>query len=173
MDIREKTAKYYELWSIPFDDIQFYINHIPSIRSSILELGCGTGRVLTKLVNSCGCIHGIDNSNAMVNICRKKIQESGIDTDKIKIVVGDISNFQMDYKYDLIIAPYRVFQNLETDDQVDGLFNCVRIHLNPNGTCILNVFQPWPLNRIKESWDEKAEKFCWEMPYEKGYVTCY
>ena len=173
MDIREKTAKYYELWDLPFDDIPFYVNRIPSIKSSILELGCGTGRVLTKLSNHCATIHGIDNSVAMIANCREKIQKSKIEIDKMKIIVGDITNFHIDHKYDLIIAPYRVFQNLETDSQVDGLFNCIRNHLKPEGTCILNVFQPWPVNRIKESWGEKAEKFCWEKPYEKGYVTCH
>lgn len=173
MDIREKTAKYYDLWVLPFDDIPFYKNHIPSTNSSVLELGCGTGRVLMQLANHCAAIHGVDNSRAMIDICRKKIQVHGVDTDRIKISVQDITDFHMDYRYDLIIAPYRVFQNLETDAQVDGFFNCIRNHLTSKGTCILNVFRPWPLDRIKESWGEKAEKFCWKMPYEKGYVTCH
>lgn len=173
MDIREKTAKYYDLWTLPFDDIPFYMEHIPSAQSSILELGCGTGRVLTQLIDHCASIHGIDNSGAMTDICRKKIQKTGIDIDKVKIVTGDITDFHMDYSYDLIIAPYHVFQNLETDDQTNGLFECIRKHLNSDGTCILNVFQPWPVNRIKENWGKKTEGFCWKIPYEKGYVTCH
>ena len=173
MDIREKAAKYYDLWSLPFDDIPFYINCIPSIRSSILELGCGTGRVLTQLINHCASIHGLDNSKAMSNICREKIQETGINPNKVKIVTGDITDFHMDNNYDRIIAPYHVFQNLEADDQIDGAFNCIRNHLNPDGTCILNVFQPWPVDRIKESWGEKTEKFCWKKSYDEGYVTCH
>ena len=56
---------------------------------------------------------------------------------------------------------------------MNGLFDCIRKHLNSNGTCILNVFQPWPVNQIKENWGEKTERFCWEIPYEKGFVTCH
>ncbi|NLD37498.1 MAG: class I SAM-dependent methyltransferase [Desulfatiglans sp.] len=69
MDIREKTAKYFDLWSLPYDDISFYLDHIPSINSSVLELGCGTGRVLSQLVNHCDSYHGIDNSKAMIDPC--------------------------------------------------------------------------------------------------------
>jgi SAM-dependent methyltransferase len=173
MDIRENTAKYYDLWTIPFDDIPFYVNQIPSAESTILELGCGTGRVLTQLANHCASIHGIDNSEAMIDICRRRIKETVTDINKVKINTGEINNFHMESNYDLIIAPYRVFQNLETDDQVDGAFNCIRNHLATNGTCILNVFQPWPVERIKENWGEKTENFCWEKPYGKGYITCH
>jgi SAM-dependent methyltransferase len=173
MDIREKTAKYYDLWSLPYDDIPFYLDRIPSINSSVLELGCGTGRVLTQLANHCGSYHGMDNSEAMIHICHEKIQNTGIDIEKIITHTGGITNFHLDYTYDLIIAPYRVIQNLETDDQVTGIFNCIRNHLNQNGTCILNVFNPWPIDRIKESWGKKTEAFGWKKPYRNGYVTCH
>ena len=77
MDIREKTAKYYDLWALPFDDVPFYVNRIPSIKSSVLELGCGTGRVLTQLVKYCAYIYGIDISSAMIDKCHEKIRHLG------------------------------------------------------------------------------------------------
>ena len=173
MDIREKTAKYYDLWTLPFDDVPFYINRIPSIKSSILELGCGTGRVLTRLVNHCAFIHGIDISPAMIDICRKKNLKLNNDHAKVAIETGDITDFSLGRKFDLIIAPYRVFQNIETNDQIDGFFQCIRNHLAFNGSCILNVFQPWPVERIRESWGGDKEIFCWEAPFDGGYVTCH
>jgi hypothetical protein len=35
MDIREKTAKYYDLWSLPYDDITFYLDHIKYVVSGL------------------------------------------------------------------------------------------------------------------------------------------
>jgi len=173
MDIREKTAKYYDLWSPPFDDVPFYKTLIPSVESSILELGCGTGRVLTRLIDHCSFIHGIDVSPAMIDICRNRISKLDNVLGKVKIEIADISNFSSERKFDLIIAPYRVFQNLETDSQINEFFQCIRNHLSLNGICILNVFQPKPVERIRESWGDDKEIFCWKAPFEKGYLTCH
>jgi len=78
----------------------------------------------------------------MPAICQKKLQQAGIPSNKAQVEVGDITNFDLGRRVDLIIAPYRVFQNLETATQVDGLFRCVWKHLSLAGTCILNVFKP-------------------------------
>jgi cyclopropane fatty-acyl-phospholipid synthase-like methyltransferase len=173
MDIRKETAKYYDLWSLPFDDIPFYVNRIPSAEVSILELGCGTGRVLSRLVEHCAFIHGLDISPAMIVECRERILELGIAIEKVKIEANDITDFDLGHTFDLIIAPYRVFQNVEIDDQVDGLFQCIRKHLSPDGSCILNVMHPRPVDLIQESWGEDTEIFCLELPFQDGYVTCH
>ena len=47
VDIRNYSAKYYDLSSNMPDDITFYMNAIPSRDSTILELGCGTGTCLS------------------------------------------------------------------------------------------------------------------------------
>jgi SAM-dependent methyltransferase len=163
IDIREKAASYYDYNPNVPNDIPFYRSKIPSPHASILELGCGTGRVLLQLAEYCAYIHGVDVSEAMLDICRRKIEEAGLSPGRASVERGDISNFDLGRKFDLIIAPFRVFQNLETDAEVDGLFSCVRKHLSPDGTCILNVFRP---NRdpdvMRREWCTDGENFGWE-----------
>jgi len=159
MDVREKTAKYYDLWSPPFDDVPFYKNLIPSVDSSILELGCGTGRVLTRLIDNCSFIHGIDISPAMIDICRNRISKLDNVLGKVKIEIGNISDFSSEHKFDLVI--------------INGFFKCIRNHLSFDGSCILNIFKPWPVGRIKESWGDDKEIFCWKAPFGGGYLTCH
>ena len=173
MDIREKAAKYYDLWPPPFDDVPFYKERIPSREASVLEFGCGTGRVLVPLVDSCLHIHGTDISRSMVDICREKMMQAGIPSDRSTIEVGDITDFHLGRRFDLIIAPYRVFQNLETNEQVDCMLKCVREHLETDGCCILNVFHPWPEDRICQAWGSEVEYFCWEVPLDEGRLTCH
>ena len=67
MDIRVEAAQYYDLQPGP-DDISFYKNLISSKDADVLELGCGTGRVLSRLSGRCRYIHGIDLSEAMLSI---------------------------------------------------------------------------------------------------------
>jgi len=81
----------------------------------MLELGCGTGRVLLPLAEVCGYIHGLDISEAMVAVCREKLQAAGMVGTKAQVEVEDITNFALGRTFDLIFAPYRVLQNLEPD----------------------------------------------------------
>ena len=88
--------------------------------------------------------------------------------------MGDITDIDLGRTFDLVIAPYRVLQNLETDVEVDGLFRVVRRHLSPRGTCILNVFRPkYDPEGMRREWPRDSEYFCWEAPIEGGRVTCH
>ena len=174
IDIRSEAAKYYDAGPKPADDILFYKERIPSLDSTVLELGCGTGRVLVPLTECCRYIHGLDLSESMISICRKKLDDAGVPSSKADIQVADITHFDIGRKFDLIIAPFRVFQNLETDTEVEGLFRCVRNHLSAGGSCILNVFNPkGDRENLRREWCNKTENFCWEAPFEGGRITCH
>ena len=158
MNIREDAAKYYDLQSIPIDDVAFYGARIPSPDAHILELGCGTGRVLLPLACQCGFIHGIDSSAAMLAQCREKLGRAALPAGKARVTEADITDFHLNVRFDLIIAPFRVMQNLETDDQVSGLMNGIRSHLAPGGAAILNAFYPnRPPDEMRRTWCNTGE----------------
>lgn len=174
IDIRSDAARYYDYSPNVPKDISFYVANIPSQNANVLELGCGTGRVTIPLSHYCNSIQGIDLSDAMISICQKKLEKEGIPSSKVAVEVGDITDFELNQKFDLIIAPFRVFQNLETDNEVKGFFDCVRKHLVPQGKCILNVFNP---NKDRETllreWCTEGENPSWEVMIDNGKVACY
>jgi len=172
-DIRAEAAQYYDANPTIPDDIGFYQARLPSAEAMVLELGCGTGRVLVTLVEQCRAMQGIDISEAMLARCRQKLQAAGIPPTKAQVALGDITHFALGRTFDLIIAPYRVFQLLETDAQVDGLLQCVRDHLAPGATCILNVvhLQQDPV-RLRQEWGTTTEVFRWEVPVAGGRLRC-
>jgi SAM-dependent methyltransferase len=173
-DVRAEVARYYDLLPEPPPDIPFYRSLVPSPEAQLLELGCGTGRVLIPLAASCGFIQGIDSSQAMLDICRDKLRQCGLPVTRAQAAIGDICDFDLGRRFDLIIAPYRVLQNLETDAQLDGLFGCLHAHLSPHGTCVLNVFRPkWQAPSLDREWLRAGETFNWEVPVEGGRVTCH
>lgn len=174
IDIREEAARYYDLNPAMLDDIPFYRGKIPSGDSSVLELGCGTGRVLLPLAKDCGYIQGVDISESMISICRQKLAKAGITSTKAQVQVGDITDLNLGRGFDLVTAPYRVIQNLETDTELDGVFSVIRKHLAPGGTCILNAFKPkFSRDKMQREWTGQSEYFCWESPVEGGLVTCH
>lgn len=172
-DIRAQAARYYDLNPGAPDDIPFYKRLVPSPKARVLELGCGTGRVLVPLAAVCGYVHGIDLSEAMVGICREKLKKAGVGANKAQVGIGEITQFSLGRTFDLILAPYRVFQNLESELAVNGVFECVRQHLAPEGTCIFNVFNPkCDPDTLRRDWCTESETLSWEVPVEGGRVTC-
>jgi len=174
IDIRADVARYYDLNPETLDDVGFYRDRIPFPEASILELGCGTGRVLVPLSRDCGYIHGVDISAAMVWHCQDRLTKEAIPRTRARVEVGDLTEINLGRTFDLITAPFRVFQNLETDSEIDGFFGTVRRHLSPAGTCVLNLFKP---NRdpggLRRQWRTEDEYPCWEVPIEGGRVTCH
>lgn len=108
-----------------FQTIKKY--HIPP-KSVILDAGCGTGRVLHKLLRFNA--FGIDNSFAAFKYWRRR----GL----TKMSIGDL--MAMPYKssqFDLIISTDVLYHNSITDDQI-ALNEFCRV-LKPGGTLILNL----------------------------------
>jgi SAM-dependent methyltransferase len=174
VDIRKNAARYYDLDPTHPDDVSFYQARIPSPDSHVLELGCGTGRVLVPLSQKCGYILGIDQSESMLSRCRQKLEERKIPAARAKVRQGDITDLDLGERFDLITAPYRVFQNLEADDEVKGFFKTVREHLAPEGTAIVNVFKPnLDRDRLPQEWCKDVEQLQWELPVEGGSVTLH
>jgi cyclopropane fatty-acyl-phospholipid synthase-like methyltransferase len=143
LDLRAEAARYYDLNPNTLVDVPFYIDRLPKPDARVLELGCGTGRASLPLAAECAFLHGLDLSEAMLDVCREKIATRRLGPDRIVVEHADITDYEPGSPFDLIIAPYRVMQNLETDEQLDGLFRCIRRHLAPEGRCILNVFHPF------------------------------
>jgi len=174
MDPRAQAAKYYDANPVFPNDIPFYQVRIPFPRARILELGCGTGRVLVSLLDHCGYIHGIDHSEAMLARCRAKLCERSVAPSKACAELGDITRLSLPMQFDFVIAPFRVLQTLESNEEVDGLFQSIRRHLTPSGSCILNAFNPkYDPEGLLKNWVSEEEILIWEVPYEGGRLTCH
>jgi SAM-dependent methyltransferase len=173
-DLPENAARYYDLSPENPDDVPFYQQRIPSPQARVLELGCGTGRVLVPLVEKCSRIVGVDVSEAMLALCRRKLAERRLLSPRAEVRQGDITEIELREAFDLIIAPFRVFQTLETDREVSGYFTTVRDHLSPGGTAILTAFRPsLDADRMRREWVTDHEKFRWEVPFQGGRVTLH
>jgi SAM-dependent methyltransferase len=168
-DYRLTAADYYDKFcGPPPGDVDFYGSRVTP-QTRVLELGCGTGRVLVPLAKRAGYVHGLDHSPAMLEICRRKIHAAGLDANEATAEVADITDFDLTRqgpKFDLIIAPFRVMQNLETDAEITGLMDCIRTHLAPGGKAILNTFCPrGPVDELKAFWDSRdGGKPTWSQP---------
>ena len=119
-------------------DNKYYLGEIKNTKGKVLEVGTGTGRLLIEALENGADIYGIDISPSMLDFLKAKLTSD----QRKRISLQSIVDFKLDTKFNLIIAPFRVFMHLvEKDDQLHALSN-VYSHLNPGGKFIFDVFVP-------------------------------
>ena len=120
-------------------DIPFYVARAREARGAVLEVGCGTGRVLLPTLQAGVEIDGLDLRPGMVEFLKRKAGDLGLAP---RLAVADMRDFTMPRRYALITIPFRAFQHLlTTADQVAAL-RCIREHLESGGALVFNVFFP-------------------------------
>jgi SAM-dependent methyltransferase len=121
-------------------DYTYFLSKIAAEKGKILEVGVGTGRLFTEGLRQGADLYGIDISASMIEKLLSKIPEH----EHYRIKIGDAVRMKWDFKFNLIIAPFRVFSHiLEIDDQLT-LLNNIYYHLNHGGEFIFDLFVPDP-----------------------------
>jgi len=119
-------------------DNEYFLNEIVQTKGKILELGVGTGRLFVNALKEGADIYGIDISQSMLEVLKKKLTRDQHN----RISLQNIIDFSFDFKFDLIIAPFRVVMHLLEKEKQIRAINNVFEHLNENGRFIFDVFVP-------------------------------
>lgn len=120
------------------EDLDMYTNFAEACGGSILELACGSGRVLLPLAEEGYEITGVDNSGAMLDIARQRLQASGL-AERCTLIQQDMCNLHLKQKFHMAFIALGSFAHIITRrDQQRTLAN-IRAHLNPGGLFILDI----------------------------------
>jgi SAM-dependent methyltransferase len=124
-------------------DLPFYLELAKKARGPVLEIGCGTGRVLLPIARRGIKIHGVDNSSAMLRILKSHLAAEPLDVrKKFHLHNGDMRSVRLKEKFPLVIFPFRPLQHMFTvPDQLAAL-KTAAAHLQPAGICAFDVFYP-------------------------------
>ena len=124
-------------------DVAFYVEEARKAGSPVLDLACGTGRVLIPAAHAGVTVVGLDKSPAMLATARKKIARLPEATrQRIELVEGDMRSFSLDRLFDLIIIPFRSFLHLMTPADQRQALGRIREHLAEDGRLVFNIFDP-------------------------------
>ena len=123
-------------------DIPFYVEYAKQCGGEVLELACGTGRVLIPIAKQGITVTGLDTSKQMLDIARKKIGNDDVAKKHTKLVQGDMKSFDLAKKFALIYVAFRSFQCLLTKKDQVACLRCVHGHLLDSGLFILDLFAP-------------------------------
>jgi SAM-dependent methyltransferase len=124
-------------------DVDFYVDLARESKGSVLEVGCGTGRVLLPIARAGTEITGLDLSSGMLEICRRKLAEEPPEVQaRVSLHEGDMRDFDLGHRFALATTPFRAFQHLETTAEQLSCLAAIHRHLHPGGRLVLDLFNP-------------------------------
>ena len=123
-------------------DYKFYTDLCRSSGGKVLELGCGTGRVLIR-VAAAGCeIVGLDLSPFMLAKCRERLaSQTEAVQNRVKLAQANMTDFDLQEKFSTIIIPFRPFQHLVSVRDQLACLRCANAHLPIGGKLAIDFFQ--------------------------------
>lgn len=145
------VARFYDLeFSERPEESRFCIGYAKKLGPPVLELGCGTGKVLIPIAKSGVEVWGLDVSEGTLNVARKKIELLNKEVaSRVTLRKGDMRNFSLPKEFNLIIIPFASFHNLTTAKDQKKALRCIYNHLTRRGLLIIDLISPQLLGRAK------------------------
>ena len=143
----DEYAPYYD-WenarTVGRRDIQFWKVLAEERGGPVLELGSGTGRVSLPVARTIGALVGIDRSQSMLAVARRRVRRSR-HGDGLRFVRGDIRELPFSREFfGLVMAPYGVLQSLIRNCDLRQALLSVRDVLRPGGTLAIDLVPELP-----------------------------
>jgi len=138
-------AKFYDWMYEGFDaDIAWYRNLAQQFGSPLLEVACGTGRVAIAIARSGVQVVGLDLSESMLALARRKMAaEPERVQNALSFVQGDMEHFQLEQVFKGIIIPNSSLFHLHTSGALTSCVACLFTHLEPGGMLAFDCVAPY------------------------------
>lgn len=122
------------------EDISFYTELFKDIESPILELGCGTGRLLFPLATSGHKVSGLDISEKMLDIAKRKLKVMYPELKgRVSFIKGDMRDFKIKDTFGGVLIAFNTFMHLLSIEEQDRCIENVYRHLETNGRLVVSV----------------------------------
>lgn len=125
--------------NMPFDDAGFYRRLCLARGGRVLELGCGTGRILLELLAAGVDAAGVDRSLPMLRRLRRDAAARGLPA---PVAQMDLRAPGLAGGFGVVLAPYSLVTYLVEPAELDAFLAAARELLAPAGLLLLDAFVP-------------------------------
>ena len=123
---------------IPYG-LDFYVGLARKADGPVLDVACGTGRILLPCLQAGVDIEGLDLFEPMLAKLRAKAAALNLSP---RLHQSDMSDFSLPRRYALVMVPFNAFiHNMTQEAQISCLQRC-REHLLPAGKLVFDTFFP-------------------------------
>lgn len=154
-------ARYYDLFykNKKYNVEVEFLKEVIKNKKTILDAGCGTGNHIKLLEEEGYVCDGLDASQEMVDITKSKI--------KGNVYLGNIINFSINRKYDVIISMFAVINHLKNTVELTSTLLNMRNHLNPDGIIIIDLHNPQSSGKKTDFAGNNKRIMKWDVDFDK------
>lgn len=139
------------------DDVPFYRAMARRAGGPILELMCGSGRLLEPLARAGHHVTGVDVSPQLLGIARHKLAAAGL-LDRVELVEADVRRALPPGPFSMAIVGLNSFMHLETADDQLAVLNNMHQVLAPGGVLALDLYNPDPRELVRHNGEIVLDK---------------
>ena len=137
------SAYYDLLWADKQDDVPFYLAAAKETGGPVLELACGTGRILLPIARAGFEVTGIDMSQAMLDKLQAKLDNEPREVQsRVALKCADMRDYRFSEKFKLVFCAFNSFLHLMTTEDQLACLRSVREYLDDDGQLVINIFAP-------------------------------
>lgn len=144
---KELAEYYYEIEKVGrnFSEEIDFLSKIFSNQGikTVIDLGCGTGEHVHALQEKGFEITGVDISETMIDIAKKRYTNS-------KFILEDLQKYKVENPVDSVICIFGTFNYLIKNEDVSESIENIKNNLMPEGLLILEIWNSYPVQRIKK-----------------------
>lgn len=135
----DSIAPFYDIEHADFDeDLDMYRNFAELCGGKILELACGSGRLLLPLAREGYTLTGVDTSAAMLEIARQALAKEGTAA-RCQLVQQDMCTLQLQEKFRLAMVALGSFGHVIGRARQQQALAAIRRHLSLGATFVLDI----------------------------------
>lgn len=123
-----------------WEDRFFYLDLVKKYGQPVLDVGCGTGRILLDFMGQGIDIDGVDNSPDMLALCRQKAEKMNL---RPKLNQQEMTELSMPRRYQTILVPSSSFQLLLDLRLPPAAMKRFHDHLLPGGVLAMPFMTLW------------------------------
>jgi SAM-dependent methyltransferase len=135
-------------------DIPFWLEISGRYPAPVLELGCGTGRVLIPLALQGKWIVGLDNDFDMLHLLKENLLKFPLA--QAHILQADFTAFHLSAQFGLVLLTCNTYSTLTMDER-QALLRCVFDHLSPGGVFVASMPNPFLLKHLPRRAEPEVE----------------
>lgn len=139
----DRFARFYDLDYRDYqDDLPLVFGLAQEVDGPLLELGCGTGRVLAPLAVAGYSVTGLDVSPTLLDVARQKLKQGGYAANAT-LVQADMCDFDLPQKdFAFAFCMSNTFMHCPSQDEQRMVLQAVYAHLCPGGLLLIDLFNP-------------------------------
>src|SRR5258708_14126963 len=139
-DFYNTIARYYDAENEDMvEDLDLYSELAKQVGGPILDIGCGTGRVMLHLAMEGHAVSGIDTSVAMLERGRRNLKNRIDLSELVTSYEGDALTYTPPEKFAMILVPYNGLMHFRTADEASGLLRHLKGLLTDDGLLAIDL----------------------------------